>query len=50
MNTIAIKKNHRGQYIILIQAVLATVWSLYYQYFGDPAVNIMNNDFFATGW
>lgn len=49
MNTIAIKKVHRAQYVILVQAILATLWSLYYQYFGDPVVNAMAGNLFATG-
>lgn len=49
MNTIALKRVHWVQYVILIQAILATVWSLYYQYFWDPIVNIMAGNIFASG-
>jgi hypothetical protein len=48
MNTIILKKTHRAQYVILVQAILATVGSLYYQYYGDPVTNILAGDLFAS--
>ena len=50
MNTVSVKRVHWAQYVILIQAILATVWSLYYQYFWEPVGNIMAGNFFAVGW
>lgn len=49
MNTIALKRVHRAQYVILVQAILAMLWSLYYQYFGDPVVNVMTGALFPSG-
>ena len=49
MNTVSVKRVHWAQYVILVQAILATVWSLYYQYFGDPVVNVMAGNIFAAG-
>lgn len=51
MNTIIIKKNHWWQYLILVQSILAILWSLYYQYFGDPVANTLTGNLFpAWAW
>ncbi len=44
-----IKKTHRAQYIIFIQAVLALVWSLYYQFLWDPIANFAAGNLFPIG-
>ena len=49
MNIIQPRRTHWAQYLIFIQALIATLGSLYYQYFGDPVVNIMTSNFFQTG-
>lgn len=51
MNIVHIKKNHWGQYVIFVQASIAMLWSLYYQYYGDPVANIINGAVFhGAGW
>ena len=37
-----------GLRIIFIQALIATLGSLYYGFFGDPVTNIMSGDLFNT--
>jgi len=33
-------------YIIFVQSLLATLWSLYYGFYGDPVVNIASGNLF----
>ena len=40
-------KNQFRSRVIFIQALLATLWSLYYSYFGDPVFNIQTGELFS---
>jgi len=44
--------NLRQVYIlILAQAILATLWSLYYWWFWDPIINVQTGNFFLrSNW
>ena len=42
---IKLAERHNLQFIFWV-ALLSTVWSLYYGYFGDPIANIATGDFF----
>jgi disulfide bond formation protein DsbB len=41
------KLTNRAPKIIIIQALIATLWSLYYGWFGDPVVNYLYDEWFV---
>ncbi|MEI7478478.1 MAG: hypothetical protein WCJ81_08685 [bacterium] len=43
------RKNHGGQYVILLVAVVSMLGSLYFQYFGNPVTNIAAGSLFPSG-
>lgn len=40
--------NHLLTWIIFLQACVALIWSLYFGYFGDPVMNIIDGELFNT--
>lgn len=44
-----IKKTHRAQYLIFVQALIAMLGSLYYQFLWDPVANFMAGNLFPIG-
>lgn len=50
MNAILKQHTHRWIKVMFVQALVAMLWSLYYQFYWDPVVNILSWVMFPATW